>query len=179
VHDSSRPKIELKLGDPVVLEYVNPGTSRQERQRSIERLTRWSKSLLMVLLCVFLGTILIVYFAGEVEQRERGNRARISGAEVDLANLSTVLSNFEQDCGRYPSTADGLQALLARPSWAKNWYGPYVEAIALKDPWERTFIYRCPGTIHPGGFDLISLGPDGVEGTSDDIQNVGRAGRGK
>jgi general secretion pathway protein G len=179
VHDRSRPKFELKLGDPAALEYVTPATSRQERQRSIDRLVRSSKSLLGVVLSVFLGGILIFFFVAGLQQRARQKRARTSRAKVQLANLSFTLSNFQQDCGRYPSTADGLQALLAPPPWAKNWNGPYVEEIALRDPWGAPLIYRYPGAMHPSGFDLVSVGPDGVEGTADDIPSIGRAGRDK
>jgi len=64
-----------------------------------------------------------------------------------------------------------LGALIEAPSSARNWKGPYLEKVEKpKDPWREEYLYRYPGTHNTYGFDIWSLGPDGVEG-SDDVQN--------
>jgi type II secretion system protein G len=169
VNDGSGRQLKLASGKPIVLEYVTPATSRAERVRSIERLARLARLCLIALVCALFWIVLVQTIRDELKQRARRNQAMRGGTEATLVNLSTSLALFEGDCGRYPSTAEGLQALMERPSGVKGWQGPYVEASALIDAWERPLVYRCAGTGHPAGFDLISRGPDGVEGTADDV----------
>jgi len=95
-----------------------------------------------------------------------------------FARYKTVLSMFKVDCGRYPTTEEGLKALMVRPQAipAANWHGPYFEsAQSLKDHWNHDYVYRCPGIHNIDGFDLFSCGPDGVSITdgddTDDINN--------
>jgi general secretion pathway protein G len=88
--------------------------------------------------------------------------------------MKTTLGMFEVDNGRYPTTAEGLKALLEKPSdpATTNWHGPYPEkASSLKDQWGHEFVYRCPGIHNTGSYDLYSMGPDGKENTADDIGN--------
>jgi len=81
-----------------------------------------------------------------------------SAARTETATLSASLHLFRADVGRYPTTQEGLAALLKAPRDAENWSGPYVKrASALEDPWGRRFVYRSPGTH--AEFDLFSLGP--------------------
>jgi type II secretion system protein G len=88
---------------------------------------------------------------------------------TDLSNFKTALGVFEWDNGRYPTTTEGLGALLTcPPGLGATWRGPYVNRVPL-DKWGHPFIYRCPGTKNPASYDLISAGPDGVLGTADDI----------
>jgi general secretion pathway protein G len=100
----------------------------------------------------------------------RAEQARQRAAMTDIANLEIAVDAFEIDCGRYPSTAEGLDALLTNPAGLKGWNGPYIKS-AFKDPWGRPYVYRCPGRHNTKGFDLYSLGPDGKEGGGDDITN--------
>jgi general secretion pathway protein G len=73
--------------------------------------------------------------------------------------------------GRYPSTAEGLQALVVQPSGATRWNGPYLRKnIIPKDPWGNDYQYRAPG--QHGYFDLYSLGADNVEGGDGENQDV-------
>jgi len=75
------------------------------------------------------------------------------------------------DNGRYPTSSEGLMALVEQPGNAPNWHGPYVERQQIeKDAWEHPFVYKFPGTRNPNGFDVSSLGPDGQE-SQDDIGN--------
>lgn len=104
----------------------------------------------------------------------RSDEARIGAARADIkGNLSLALRLYEVDNGRYPTTQQGLAALLVKPSSPpvpENWKGPYIEQEPL-DPWKRPYLYRHPGTHPPRDYDLFSAGPDGKDGTEDDIAN--------
>jgi len=90
-------------------------------------------------------------------------------------SLKTSLTRYKIDMGDYPSSAEGLSALLAAPgSKSDRWRGPYAETPGGKlpsDPWGEPYRYRYPGTKNKGGYDLFSSGADKVEGTEDDIGN--------
>ena len=90
-------------------------------------------------------------------------------------SLKTSLTRYRIDVGDYPSTAEGLAALLtAPPSAADRWRGPYLEVPGNKlpvDPWGEPYQYRNPGVKNKGGYDLYSKGPDKTEGSEDDIGN--------
>lgn len=85
------------------------------------------------------------------------------------------LTTYKHDIGDYPTTAEGLQALLVAPNnRADRWRGPYMETTGGKlapDPWGEPYVYRFPGTKNPSGYDLYSKGPDHQADTADDIGN--------
>jgi len=100
----------------------------------------------------------------------RSEQARATAAEADVrANIATALKLYELDNGNYPSSEEGLNALLAKPSLAQNWRGPYLEKKPV-DPWGREYQYKCPGEHRAADYDLYSLGKDGAEST-DDVKN--------
>jgi general secretion pathway protein G len=104
-------------------------------------------------------------------------RAMSASAAVDIANLSVALDAFEVDCGRYPTTEEGLQALAQAPAQAAaNWRGPYVRQEFASDPWGNPYVYRRPGLNNVDGYDLYSCGPDGQDGGGDDVSNWGDGG---
>ena len=85
--------------------------------------------------------------------------------------FKTPLLKYRIDVGRYPTTEEGLQALLSAPSDRKHlWKGPYVEDIP-DDPWKTPYEYVYPGVKNPDGYDIRSAGPDGQFNTDDDIGN--------
>lgn len=90
-------------------------------------------------------------------------------------SLKTSLVRYRIDLGDYPSTAEGIQALLTAPAGkAERWRGPYIDAPGNRlpvDPWGEPYQYRFPGTKNPGSYDLYSKGPDKTEGTEDDLGN--------
>ncbi len=93
----------------------------------------------------------------------RSQEARIAAAKADIfSNISIALDLYELDKGRYP---ENLDELLKK----SDEQGPYLKRKPL-DPWKRLYKYQSPGT-HNDDYDLYSLGPDGQEGTSDDITN--------
>lgn len=90
-------------------------------------------------------------------------------------SLKTSLVRYRIDLGDYPSTPEGLQALLAAPAGkGERWRGPYIDSPGNRlpaDPWGESYQYRYPGVKNKGGYDLFSKGADKTEGTEDDIGN--------
>lgn len=107
----------------------------------------------------------------------RTDEARITKARVDITNLETALKLYKLDNGVYPTTEQGLQALVEAPETGtapRNWReGGYLEKNRVpKDPWGNEFVYLSPGV--KGDFDLSSYGADGLaggEGINADINN--------
>ena len=117
---------------------------------------------LVELLVVLLIIGLIAAFAVPQVMNYLGG-ARRDSAEIQVNQLSGILDLYRLDTGRYPTDAQGLEALLEEPSDASGWNGPYVtKAEALVDPWGEPYRYRMPG--EHGQFDLYSLGADRAEG---------------
>jgi general secretion pathway protein G len=102
---------------------------------------------------------------------KRSEQAKVTAARTDIANIETSLDSFEVDCGRFPTTEEGLMALLEQPTNARGWHGPYLKRGMPKDHWGNPYIYRYPGQHNTSGYDLWSFGPDGQEGGGDDIDN--------
>lgn len=95
----------------------------------------------------------------------RDEAARVTVAQANLRNLANLLETYRLDNQQYPTTEQGLEALVTRPEGAKNWNSAgYLQKIP-KDPWGNEYVYLSPGVSGP--YDLISLGADGVEGGSD------------
>lgn len=100
----------------------------------------------------------------------RSEQAKVSAAQADIsANIATALKLYELDNGAYPSSSEGLAALITKSGGSNNWNGPYLEKKPL-DPWGREYVYKSPGTHRAYDYDLYSLGRDGQEG-NDDIKN--------
>jgi general secretion pathway protein G len=100
----------------------------------------------------------------------RGEQARVAAARADImSNIATALKLYELDNGEFPSSEEGLGALLTKSSSANNWHGPYLEKKPI-DPWGREYKYKAPGEHRSGDYDLYSLGKDGQE-SDDDVIN--------
>lgn len=101
----------------------------------------------------------------------RGEEARIGVAKTQLRNISSALDLYKLDNFSYPSTEQGLDALVEQPSGhpePKNWNKDGYMKNFPKDPWQNDYQYIYPGSTG-GGYDLYSTGPDGREGGEDDI----------
>ena len=104
----------------------------------------------------------------------RSDEARRSVAKTDIqSNLALAIDLYEVDIGEYPSSLDDL---MHAPSQVSGWKGPYLKKLPL-DPWGRSYIYKFPGSHNTDGYDLASMGKDGVEGGEDDITNWGDAAK--
>ena len=115
--------------------------------------------------------IIIVALAGMVLPRliPRAEEAKKDIARGGMAGITTGLRLYRLDNDRYPTSEEGLDALMTKPSSARNWKGPYLENKPM-DPWKRKYEYKCPGTHNTGDFDLWSRGPD-EQNTSDDVNS--------
>jgi general secretion pathway protein G len=102
----------------------------------------------------------------------RSQQAKITAAKTQIAQMEVALDAFEIDISRYPTTAEGLRALVERPaSDATEWQQPYLKRDVPKDPWGNEYVYRYPGQYNENGYDLYSTGPDRKLGGDDDITN--------
>lgn len=120
----------------------------------------------IMLVVVIIGALVAMVFP---RLSGRGEEAKITAAQADInVNISTALKLYELDNGVFPTTEEGLSALLTQAASAINWHGPYLETKPL-DPWARPYQYRSPGQRRPD-YDLYSLGRDGVE-SEDDVTN--------
>ena len=121
--------------------------------------------LLVMVILIILASIVVPKMCGYSE------KARRSKAITEIASFKTALQAFEIDCGRFPTTDEGLHALVQQPSGVQNWkQGGYMDDIP-QDPWGHPYVYRSPGQHHPDGYDVMSMGADGHEGGDDDIGN--------
>ena len=101
------------------------------------------------------------------------------GAQKDVAkmfvneSMKAPLFSYQMNMGSYPTTAEGLQALITPPaSKTERWRGPYLMDSKLPvDPWGEPYQYRYPGVKNKDRYDLWSKGPDKTDGTEDDIGN--------
>jgi general secretion pathway protein G len=120
--------------------------------------------LLVLVILAVLAAVVVPKFTNRSEQ------ARLTAAKTDISNIESAIDTFEVDCGRYPSTDEGLRALVEQPSNVQNWHGPYIKRGVPSDPWGNAYVYRYPGSHNANSYDLFSAGPDGHEG-NDDIDN--------
>ena len=128
---------------------------------------------LMVVIVILglLAGVIIPRFMGETD------KAKVATTKMQIASLESALKMYKLDNGSYPSTEQGLQALVETPTAGNlptNWRkGGYLEKGKVpKDPWKNDYIYICPGSH--GDFDLSSYGADGEpggEGFDKDINN--------
>lgn len=92
-------------------------------------------------------------------------------AALQISDLAATLDLYRLELGRYPTTAEGLDALVKDPGNLPNWNGPYLKKSQVpKDPWGNDYSYRSPGQHGP--FDIISLGADGQEGGEGENQDI-------
>ncbi len=125
--------------------------------------------MLVVIILGILVAMVVPNLAG------RGEQAREAAASADIeANLSIALDLYELDNGKYPTSDQGLTALLVEPTTSPvpaHWNGPYLKKKKIpKDPWGANYVYVAPGINNTQEYDLSSLGSDGIE-SADDITN--------
>lgn len=116
---------------------------------------------ILVLLAALVGPRVIGYIG----------TSKTKTAKIQIESISAALQLYRIDNGRYPTTSEGLGALVQRPAGAAAWNGPYLAKREVpKDPWGRDYTYRSPGQA--GDFDIISLGADNQRGGSGENADI-------
>ena len=132
------------------------------RRSAVRRAFTLIELLLVLVIIAVLAAVVVPKMAN------RTGDAQIKATKGSIAGIKTALEMFEVDNGRFPTTDEGLKALVDAPAGLQNWHGPYVDrANIAADPWGHEYIYRSPGSASGTGFDVFSMGPDGREGNDD------------
>lgn len=97
-------------------------------------------------------------------------KAEVKTARAQIDALDKALDAYRLDVGRYPTSEQGLNALVAQPPGVAKWAGPYLKKGVPVDPWSKPYVYKSPG--EHGDFDLFSYGRDGAPGGSGEDADV-------
>lgn len=118
----------------------------------------------MVIIGLLAGYVAPKYFS-------QIGKSEVKAARAQIDAIEKALDQFRIDTGRYPTSEEGLAALVARPGNEGKWAGPYLRKALPNDPWGRPYVYRFPG--ERAEFDLFSYGKDGQPGGTGEAEDVG------
>lgn len=121
----------------------------------------------LLVVMVIIGLLAALVAPRFVRQEEK---AKVKAAQAQIELLGTALDTFRLDVGRYPTSQEGLEALVERPSGLERWDGPYLRKNVPLDPWGTAYIYESPG--QHGAYDLMSSGADRAPGGEGDDQDL-------
>ncbi len=139
----------------------------RKRRRSRGGLTLVEVLLVLVILMIIASIAVTAY--GPIQQK-----AYIKASKTQVEGFMQPLQLYRMDLGDFPSTNQGLEALRYPPSDLTDeskWQGPYLDRDVPLDPWGNQYQYEHPGKMQEDRPDIWSLGPDGVDGTDDDVGN--------
>jgi len=125
---------------------------------------------LLELLVVMVIIGLLVSYVGPTYFKQVG-KSEVRTARAQIESFGKALDQYRLDTGRYPSSEQGLAALMSQPSGEAKWDGPYLKKGVPADPWGKPYVYKQPG--EHGEFDLFSYGKDGQPGGSDEAADIG------
>ncbi len=121
----------------------------------------------MMIVVVILGVLATMVMPKILDKPEQARRTK---AKVDIRSIQQALAMFKTDTGRFPTTAEGLPALVANPGARGYNQNGYLERVPT-DPWGNRFIYLSPG-VHTPDYDLVSYGKDGEQGGTGDNADI-------
>ena len=129
-------------------------------------------TLVELIVVVLIITMLAAFVAPRMFTGIGKTKADLTRAK--MAIIENAINRFYIDCNRYPDDSEGLEVLILSPSDMEEgkWRGPYLKRSDLLDMWDNPYIYVAEGEYNPGGFDLISLGADGMDGGENDNADI-------
>lgn len=139
-----------------------------KRQASLGPLARGFTLLELLVVVAIIG--LLAAYVGPKYFAQIGKSEQVA-AKQQIDAFAKAINTLRLNTGRFPTTAEGLQALIARPAGMNNWSGPYLDKKVPLDPWGKAYVYRFPGT-QGRDFDLLSYGSDGQPGGSESAADV-------
>ncbi len=125
-------------------------------------------TLLELLVVVAIIGLLAAYVGPKYFSQIGKSEQAVARSQVEA--FHRALGTYRLDVGSFPTTEEGLNALLTRPANAAKWNGPYLDKAVPLDPWGRAYIYRAPGS--QGDYDLLSYGKDGQQGGTGDAADI-------
>jgi general secretion pathway protein G len=130
-----------------------------------------AKGFTLMEMMLVLGIIALLVAIGAGTLGDVMGGAEMGAANAQMSTIKTALFQYRTLGGTYPSEAQGLKALVERPSGAPQprMWKSVIKPEGIVDPWGSPYVYRNPGRINPQGFDLMSIGQDKKEGTDDDV----------
>ena len=126
-------------------------------------------TLLELLVVVVIIGLLAGYVAPRYFSQVGKSEVQVARAQIDA--FDKALDQYRLDLRRYPTTEQGLKALVERPAGEAQWNGPYLRKTVPLDPWGRPYIYRAPGAR--SDYELLSYGRDGQPGGSGENSDIG------
>lgn len=130
--------------------------------------TQTGFTLLELLVVVAIIGLLAGYVAPRYFSQLGKSEAGVARAQIDA--LEKALDQYRLDTGRYPTTEQGLNALMVKPANEPKWAGPYLRKGLPADPWGNQYLYKIPG--QRAEFDIISYGKDGQPGGTGDAADI-------
>jgi general secretion pathway protein G len=152
---------------------IHPQTLRDARPAAPVRApdaARAGFTLIEIIVVIVVIAVLATLVAPNIF-RNVGN-AKTTTARAQIETLGGALDGYRLDVGRYPSTAEGLDALMHAPPAAAGWHGPYLKKRVPPDPWGHPYVFKSPGDVNPQEYDLLSYGSDGAPGGQDDAADL-------
>ncbi len=125
-------------------------------------------TLLELLVVVTIIGLLAAYVGPKYFSQLGRSEQGVAKAQVEA--FARALDTYRLEVGQYPTTEEGLNALLTKPASAAKWNGPYLQKAVPSDPWGRAYLYRAPGAN--GDFEIVSYGKDGQPGGTGDAADV-------
>jgi len=138
------------------------------RQRTFQARTAAGFTLLELLVVVTIIGLLAAYVGPKYFSQLGRSEQGVAKAQVEA--FARALDTYRLEVGRYPTTEEGLNALLSKPAGAARWNGPYLQKAVPDDPWGHPYLYRSPGVT--GDFEITSYGKDGQPGGTGDAADV-------
>ena len=137
-------------------------------QRHVRRAFTLIELLLVLVILAVLAAVVIPKLTGRVDDSRR--KATIA----EISNLKTALESYEIDNGSYPSTNDGLKALVEKPPTAGEEWRKYIDEVP-NDKWGNPYFYQGPDAVGDlEGYSIVSFGKDGEQGTPDDVDKYSK-----
>jgi general secretion pathway protein G len=113
----------------------------------------------LIVVVIIIGLLAGLVVPQFIRQEEKAT-AKAAKAQIEL--FGTALDTFRLDVGRYPTSQEGMAALMQKPGGVDRWDGPYLKKDLPPDPWGKPYVYKSPGDH--GVYDIISYGADGAPG---------------
>lgn len=150
-------------GDGIMHRLFSDMSTRSGAKRRVRGFTLLEVLVVMVIIGLLAGYVAPRYF-GQLGKSE------VKVAQAQISAFEKALDTYRLEIGHYPTTEQGLAALVARPENVPKWGGPYLQKDVPLDPWGKSYQYKAPGERRE--YDILSFGKDGQPGGTGDAADI-------